>query len=383
MLAALHVTLACNLRCTYCYAGSKVEKAMTPDVARKSIDWIATSPDREHVVTLFGGDPLMRFDLCLEAIEHAKGAHSGARWVWRMVTNGTLVTDAILEKCREHDILFTLSLDGDAIAHDLERKTVDGRGSFDLVLRNVPRILEFNPYTKVNMVVTPKTASRLSRSVAYAHGLGFRYLDVSPDFGGAWTRQSFNELRDQIEECARYYVMCHRRGEKLHVNLFDDKIRTWALGQAKPECTSCDAGKTQFAIAPSGRIYPCVQFVKDDSAKDQAYAIGDIERGLDAARHKAFIEVGRRKKTECDGCSFLGRCHNWCVCANWQSTGDPGAPSGFLCEYEQMLIPIADRAGATLWEERNRLFIDKVYNEAYPLTSLLEDVMSGKAKFDV
>ena len=39
-----------------------------------------------------------------------------------------------------------------------------------------------------------------------------------------------------------------------------------------------------------------------------------------------------------------------------------------------MLIPIADRIGETLYRERNPLFLNKHYNPAYPMFSLLEDM---------
>jgi len=44
-----------------------------------------------------------------------------------------------------------------------------------------------------------------------------------------------------------------------------------------------------------------------------------------------------------------------------------------LCRHEQMLLPIADRVGETLYREQNALFLNKRYNPAYPVLSLLED----------
>jgi hypothetical protein len=38
-----------------------------------------------------------------------------------------------------------------------------------------------------------------------------------------------------------------------------------------------------------------------------------------------------------------------------------------------MVIPIADKVGATLWKERNELFVNKIYNEAWPIISYLEE----------
>jgi hypothetical protein len=59
---------------------------------------------------------------------------------------------------------------------------------------------------------------------------------------------------------------------------------------------------------------------------------------------------------------------------NWQTTGSVARVSPVLCRYEQMLIPIADRIGETLYREQNLLFLHKHYNPAYAMLSLLEDL---------
>ena len=48
--------------------------------------------------------------------------------------------------------------------------------------------------------------------------------------------------------------------------------------------------------------------------------------------------------------------------------------SPVLCRYEQMLIPIADRIGETLYREQNLLFLSKHYNPAHAMLSLLENL---------
>jgi uncharacterized protein len=42
-----------------------------------------------------------------------------------------------------------------------------------------------------------------------------------------------------------------------------------------------------------------------------------------------------------------------------------------------MLVSIADQIAEKLYSQRNREFISKHYNHAYPLLSLLEDQLSG------
>jgi len=58
---------------------------------------------------------------------------------------------------------------------------------------------------------------------------------------------------------------------------------------------------------------------------------------------------------------------------NWQATGSVSRVSPVLCRSEQTLTAVADRVGATLFQERNPRFLQKHYDPAYPLLSLLED----------
>lgn len=379
MNGALHLTLGCNLRCTYCYAGTKVDKSMTPEIAERALEFLAgEARTRGDVLrlTFFGGEPLVRFDLIRLVVDRT-ATISDVDIRFHMITNGTLLTDERIEYFRRAGVDYTLSLDGIQAAHDLERRTVDGHGSFDRIMARVPKILEADPYVKVNLVVTPRNAPYLAESVRFLHETGFRYLDVAPDFGGDWDAKSLAVLRKQYRKVADYYVDCHRKGRKITITLLDDKIRAHALHDGRPAGapSACDAGAAMLSIAPSGRIYPCLQMVGDDGPSDAAGAIGDVFGGFDSGRRAAFRAKIAAPPDECRGCAFFSRCHNYCACANTRATGDPGRPSAFLCEHERMLIPIADRAAEILWKERNPLFVDRIYNPAHPVMSYLEEAM--------
>ncbi len=379
MNGALHLTLGCNLRCTYCYAGTKVDRSMTPEIAGQSLDFLAGEARRRGDVlrlTFFGGEPLVRFDLIRLVVDRT-AAIPDVDIRFHMITNGTLLTDERIDYFRRAGVDYTLSLDGVRAAHDLERRTVDGRGSFDRIRARVPKILEADPYVKVNLVITPRNAPYLAESIRFLRETGFRYLNVSPDFGGDWDAKSLAVLRKEYRKVADYYVDCHRRGRKITITLLDDKIRAHALHDARAAGapSACDAGGAMLSIAPSGRIYPCLQAVGDDGPSDAEGAIGDVFGGFDAGRRAAFRAKIAAPPDECRGCAFFSRCHNYCACANVRATGDPGRPSAFLCEHERMLIPIADRAAEILWRERNPLFIDRIYNPAHPVTSYLEEAL--------
>jgi uncharacterized protein len=48
-----------------------------------------------------------------------------------------------------------------------------------------------------------------------------------------------------------------------------------------------------------------------------------------------------------------------------------------LCAHERLLLPIVDRAAGRLFRERSPMFVQKHYNQAYPLASLLDDLEEG------
>ena len=121
----------------------------------------------------------------------------------------------------------------------------------------------------------------------------------------------------------------------------------------------CDFGARKVSVAYDGTIFPCVRFVSNNP-DSLNYQIGHVDHGFTSKRQH-LIQLNAQPRPECEGCALIGRCANYCGCTNWNTTGDILTVSPLLCEYERMLIPIADRIGNVLWEERNPAFLAKHY----------------------
>lgn len=67
------------------------------------------------------------------------------------------------------------------------------------------------------------------------------------------------------------------------------------------------------------------------------------------------------------------QCNHFCGCLNRQATGDIRRVSPVLCAHERTILPIVDRLAERLYKKRSALFVQKHYNEYYPLISLAED----------
>ncbi|MDP8206212.1 MAG: radical SAM protein [Candidatus Electryonea clarkiae] len=371
--AALFLTQNCNLRCAYCYTGEKKNLPMTLETAQQAIDFLHEHSEKQCNITFLGGEPLLEFKLLCNIARYSRDKY-GRYFNFRLSTNGTLLTKKVLSFFREHRIYFALSIDGNRKQHDSQRKFANNRGSYDTIMDNLDDIFEFNPYTMAVSVITPETVNHVSAGAKSLFAEGFRYVLQTLDYSADWKKEHLKTLKEQYTILAEYYYHKLMDGKKIHYGPFDERIRTWAQ---KPyqKGDLCDIANTHIAVAPSGRLYPCVQFIGEDRAKWKDNSIGDVFSGFDNDRRISYIEDNYREKQSCKGCALDGRCANFCGCVNWQATGNVDQVPPIICEHERMLMPIADRLANRLWKRNSSLFKRKFYQKIFPFSSYIEDCL--------
>ena len=372
MNVTLHLTTGCNLRCTYCFEGDhSYREDMPVEIARAAIDFALRDGGTSPGIIFFGGEPLMKRDAIVAAVEHAR-----ARCVapviphFKITTNGLLLDDDFLDWCAREDVAVSLSFDGVREAHDRHRLNVAGQGTWARVDDRARALLARRPYSPAIMVTSPETVKWAAAGVRHLFAIGFRYVVFQINYAGAWDADSFAELGRQYRDMAEIYVEMTRREEKFYLSPFDVKLATHIRGDGARGLL-CKLGVRQVSVAPDGTLYPCVQFVRD--GRDRRFAIGDVWEGVDAGARAVCFEATEREQRECAGCSIKDRCNRHCGCLNLQTTGDLGSPSPILCEHERLLTPIADWIGEKLWEERAPMFVHKHYNNGFAMLSLIED----------
>ena len=267
--------------------------------------------------------------------------------------------------------MVAVSVDGIRTAHDTNRLGSDGLPTYDRVLPNFERLLAMKPYSSAMMTVNPNTVSHFSESVRGLVELGCRYLIVSLNYEAEWRKADLKLLKREVERLADLYIEWTRADRKFYLSPFEVKISSH-VNQDCYEKERCQLAQKQLSVDPGGYLYPCVQFAK--TGPDSRWCIGSIDRGIDESRRQAIFDESQAEMPECNECAVSHRCNNTCGCLNWQTTGNLTQVSPLLCHYEQMTMAAADRIGKTLYAKRNPLFIQKHYNAAYPVLSLLEDM---------
>jgi len=366
MNALVHLTHDCNLRCPYCFTGAKFAREMTAETARRTAEFVvdyAKQHGQPAVFSFFGGEPMMAWDVLTETVLHAERAAeaAGVTAIFRMNTNGLLIKPAHLAFFEEHDLIFVLSIDGNRAMHDTERVTEGGAGSFDVLAAKLPGFLEHNPGLTASIVVTPANVIHAADGIRFLFEQGLRFLIVKPDITQPWSADNVAELERQYERVADDYLARLRNGDDLYLNLFDDKWINHAKG-LEGISIRCDVGTSQISIAPSGNIYPCVRWVREEAEEDTVPKLGDVWQGLLAEPLAKIRAESHAPKQPCSSCSYNdGRCANECACEHYSATGRIDTPAPALCEHERVMVPIADRVGNTLWREQNPIFMRKLY----------------------
>lgn len=138
-------TLACNLACTYCFQnGSPAYNTMTRETEDQAIEFILRRVDAARTpklrVEYFGGEPLARKDVVLRTAEilSRSMAARGGSFSWHIITNGVNLDLPFVEAMgRFGDGGIKVTLDGDKETHDQARIYRSGKGTFDVIFRNL------------------------------------------------------------------------------------------------------------------------------------------------------------------------------------------------------------------------------------------------------
>jgi uncharacterized protein len=316
----LQVTEACNLSCDYCYyqknQGSPDSgRKMTPAVARRSIDFLLARSENAKILTLvfFGGEPLLNFDLISDAVEYAgeKGAQQNKRFNFAVTTNGTLLTQPIIDFLAEKQVSVTVSMDGDAKNHNQHRRFLNGDPSYQVVFPKIKGFLQQMSKMPVaaRVTVTEDTAD-IQKTLKHLLGMGFAEAGFAPVTTG--------DSRFQLNEAAMERLLSHfkklcgqfmafAREDRLlgFTNLIDLLV---SIHEGEIKRYPCGAGLGLFCVDADGRLYLCQRLVGHSAAH-----MGNIDKGVDENKTAAFRkEVQKDREPLCASCWVRHICAGGC-----------------------------------------------------------------------
>ncbi|MGE5337364.1 MAG: radical SAM protein, partial [Gemmatimonadota bacterium] len=288
----LEAAQACNLRCTYCYAGGGsyggAARLMSPALARRAARFLVeSSGDRDTVtLVLFGGEPLLNLPALEAAVLEGESAAraSGKKFVVSLTTNGTRFTPEVLDFLREHPISLSISIDGPPDLHDANRRYAGAKGAgtyADIVagLQQLRANLARPPAARVTL--TPEQWARVPEVFYHLRDLGFLEVGIAPVSPVTADLLPTPEQEDVLlagfADLAAHFADQAAEGRLLPFSNLLDLLARLHRGQVKE--APCGAGLGYLALDAEGRLFLCHRLAGVDR-----FSVGDLETGIDHAR---------------------------------------------------------------------------------------------------
>lgn len=329
----LLVTEGCNLRCKYCYQQNNQyhNNLMTERTAKKSLDMLfdnATKFKEKQVdITLFGGEPLCNPHLIEYIFDYGltKQKQTKINFSASIITNGTVMNDYIewlfMEYKHKVDLHCQLSIDGIKEVHDTNRVTIDGKGSFDMIEKNVKtfkKIFQKEPdRLAIHGCITKDSLPLLYDSYSFFRKeWDMRNIWFMPVHEESWTSSDVRMYDIQMGKIFDYIKHNITKENYRDLRIFTPLNK--CLKPLKQFDAPCGAGKTLVTVTANGDIYPCHNFYTNDPKHETK--IGSVYEGIDFIKNQELATY-TYKDMSCPSSCDNYNCYR-CIATNWVYNGD-------------------------------------------------------------
>ena len=292
-------TLACNARCTYCYEAGMETVTMKPDTVEQTIRYIISShAEKEVHIVWFGGEPLLGEKIIDRISEGLMEA--GVPFKSVMISNGSLITPAIIEKMTGlwHLYRIQITMDGNESDYITRKCYYKEDDQYHLVMRAIDRMSEKGIRVQVRCNVDEQNWDGLPALLrdmnAYIHHRENVYVYLAPLYQ---IRESERAM-SFWEKVSAAYPMIESAGFQVK--------RMMGVGSTF-RVNTCIADSGGVVICPDGVLSPCEHL-------QQKAGFGDVWHGvMDESRRHEFCRVDRIRE-KCRSCPYLPDCTGFAGC---------------------------------------------------------------------
>lgn len=344
--AVMNVTDECNNKCPYCFVHFQ-KNYMTFETADKAAQFLLKNCEKngknqKPSLAFFGGEPLLCFyNVIKPLVEKYKG-----QFKWSVTTNGTLLTEEIIDFLSDNKFGILLSWDGVKEVQDEQRPSKDGESSFDKIMANIHYLLLKCPDTVCRGTITKKSIPYLFDSFMLFIQVGAKNCAFCINEDEEYAEEDFEELKAQLNKIGLYIHKKLLKGERpIYFSPLVSIFKTIQDGDFNPTFNNnvnrCGMGTVAIGIAYDGTLNPC-----QEENSTNKFAIGNLDSGIDKEAHLKYLNLylESMKNMHCQGfCSssmrytcFNSQCPNSIIQNN-------GEISLGKCLYNKAMYLVAAR----------------------------------------
>lgn len=299
-------TSACNANCYYCFENGIPQINMSKDTADETFDFLNSMViEGDHIsIEWFGGEPLLNVNIIEYLSSKFKQTfeEKGIKWHASVISNGSLLTKHIIEKCAsEWNIRnFQITLDGYNNEYNRIKNYHDiYKYNFDNVICNIKMLVKNGINVNIRMNYDTANYDTLKTLIKFMHQNFYKEKYIKYYIYPVW---------DALGDRKDHFVSKAKADEQmidLMKMLIDYKmadIRSLCrLRYRKHQCSACNI--YGFSILPNGDLLKCSEAFNS--------VVGNVSTGLkeDYLALK-WTDVGI--DDECKECIYLPLCQGGC-----------------------------------------------------------------------
>ncbi len=321
----LEINHICNLRCSYCYIVEKNNEQMTFETAKNSVEFaiekIINMNHKKKIINIdfLGGEPLISIKIIYDIVTYCEQRKMEEKIEFRysLTSNGTIFDEEIYSFLVKYKFSLKISLDGNEYVNNINRKDIQGQGSYHLVEDNLYYLKRYEKNTgkivQVSNVLTKNNYRFYNETVKFfVEKLGFRFIDTGFNSNEKWTEEEVSELNDIFANTLKYYFECAKTGKEFVWGILEDALNG-INNIFRTYC--CGAGIISFYISFNGKYYLCPTMLKE------GYCLGNVnERKEETVFMKYIKKYAKHSKVrslKCQTCKIEPYCtEKGCIAMN-------------------------------------------------------------------
>ncbi|GAK57313.1 radical SAM domain protein [Candidatus Vecturithrix granuli] len=326
LVAWLHVTDRCNLRCAYCYL-PHTQAEMSLDTGKAAIEATMRSAlrhgYREVKFKYAGGEPLLRFPLVKELHGYARklAEQHDLDLDGVVLSNGTLLTQAMVREMRDLGLRLMVSVDhfqtpgvSENSGSLVQRIYPDGRDTAADALRGVELALEGGLTPEITITVSGRNVAQLPELLAYVLA---QELPFSLNF---YRENTCSVCHEDLQLDEGQFIESMLAAYKvIESNLPKRSLLTSLADMANftaPHLRRCSVGHSYLVVDPFGRVAKCqMQMDKPVTNIYTADPLADLRVDTEGIQNLVVDE-----KEECRECQWKYWCAGGCPLETYRAT---------------------------------------------------------------
>jgi len=286
LMPVVYITHKCNLDCRYCYV-QKGHKTMGWETAKKTVDFLGSLDYKRRVISLFGGEPLVKWKLVKKIVGYVE--KSGNFTGVFLCTNGTLFDEEKIKYFVKHGMTPQISIDGIAVAHDANRRDKLNRGSFFLLDKNL-RLLGMKYINKLRnlhlrLTISPQSIPYLFETIQYILSVDLikAQINMLPEVHAKYNGSDLRELNNQFIKIAKLSKYIKNKGKNLNLHYNECIVQGSSFENMKKTNWKpfCHLADQMLSVDVEGNVYPCYIAAGIKKKKRNNLKLGTIYDGIE------------------------------------------------------------------------------------------------------